>query len=380
MKKIFYFSSGFLILFLIFWLAYNFAFKNNINNPSITSSETDTLIQQNDFSKNVPSATVVFTNPLNESLLGATVSANNRLFYYSLDDQSIKSASLEGKDKEVLMSHLPGTPERIIWSPKKDQALLLLKQGSMSLWHLIDIGTKTLTPLKTEMSRIVWNNLGDKILYQYTDQVTKKRTLNISDPDGKNWKTLTDIKSDSFIAPIPQSTSISFWNKPNALEKTFFESISVLGGDRRILLTEKFGADYLWSPDGDKVLVSATTSKGGGMVLLQSMNSNGGELKSLSVPTLISKAVWSSDGKTIYYALPGALPENVMLPNDYFEKPIFTKDTFWKIDTSTGKQSRLVDLQDITQNIDSADLFLSPKEDILFFTNRNTRKLYRIDL
>jgi hypothetical protein len=128
------------------------------------------------------------------------------------------------------------------------------------------------------------------------------------------------------------------------------------------------------------VLVSASVGKGGTSILLNSMNNSGGEFHSLSIPTLVSKAVWSEDSKTLYYALPGSIPENAMLPDDYFDKPLATRDTFWKIDTSTGKQIRLIDLKDMTQNMDSIDLFLSPSEDALFFTERATRRLYRIDL
>jgi len=235
-------------------------------------------------------------------------------------------------------------------------------------------------PLKPEMSRLAWDNLGDKIFYQYTDPQSGKLTLNLSNPDGTDWKNLTALRRDTFISAIPRSASVSFWSKPSALQSTYFESVSMSGKASRLILSEKFGADYLWSPNGEKVLVSASTEKGGQDILLYIMNNNGGEFQSLSIPTLISKAVWSQDSKTVYYALLGSPPKDVMLPDDYFNKPLSTKDTFWKIDTSTGKQSRLVDLKDITQNFDSTNLFLSPDEDALFFTERTTHKLYRIDL
>lgn len=379
MKKVFYFSVGLLFLVLIFLGAYNFAFKNNVNDPTVTS-EVKVQTQENPFTKNAPISSSI-VSPINESILGAGITPDGAIVYYSLDDRSLKKATVEGKDKTILLSNFPGTPARIVWSLKKDKVLLFLKQddGNM-LWHFADLTTKTLVPLKPEMSRIVWNNLGDKIFYQYTDPKNGGRTLNISNPDGTDWKILTAINSDSFIASIPRSTAVSFWNKPTALEKTSFESISLTGENHKILLTEKYGADYLWSPNGERVLVSSSVEKGGNAILLSSMNSAGGELQSLSIPTLISKVIWSKDNKTLYYALPGSIPENAMLPNDYFEKPLTTKDTFWKVDTTTGKQTRLVDLKDITATFDSIDLFLSPDEDILFFTERATRRLYRIDL
>jgi hypothetical protein len=380
MKKIFYLSISLLVLVLIFLGAYNFAFKNNVNNPSAGTKDEGTKKETEAAAESAPVSTSI-TNPINESILGATVSSDNSIYYYSLDDQVLKKSTLEGKDKSVLLSSLPGTPLRITWSPKKDKVLLLLKkENGQSLWHFADLTTKTLVPLKLEMSRLAWSNLGDKIFYQYTSPGTGERTLNVSNPDGTDWKKLASVEKDSFLSAIPRSTSVTFWNKPSALEQTAFESVSFTGENRRTLLSEKFGADYLWSPNGEKVLVSASEGKGGYDILLSVMNSGGGELSSLSIPTLLSKTAWSQDSKTLYYALPGSLPENAVLPDDYFNKPLATKDTFWKIDTTTGKQSRLIDLKDMTQNMDSIDLFLSPNEDALFFTERSTRKLYRIDL
>lgn len=378
MKRIFYFSVGLLILVLIFLAAYNFAFKNNPNNPVADPEKKNAAKEA---AIDAPAMIVsAIQNPINEKLLGAAVSNDEFLYYYSLDDQSLKKATLQGKDKAILLSNLPGTPLRVVWSPKKDRALLLLKQNNgQNLWHFADLTTKTLVPLRPEMSRLTWNNLGDKIFYQFTAG-GGERTLNIANPDGTGWKKLAMLYRDAYIAAIPQSAAISFWGKPNALQVSYFETIGLSGESRRTLLSDKFGADYLWSPNGEKILASVSGEKGGKTISLNMMNSNGGEFQSLALPTFISKTVWSKDNKTIYYALPGGLPENAMLPNDYYDKALHTKDTFWKIDTETGKKTRLADPQDITQGLDSADMFLSPKEDMLFFTDRATSRLYRIDI
>lgn len=379
MKKVFYFSIGLLILVLVFLAAYNFAFKNNVHDPVADPKEKNAT-QDRVAADTLPVATAI-QSPINEALLGATVSNDGALYYYSLDERALKKASSEGKDKSVLLNNLPGIPSRVIWSTKKDRVLLLLKQESgQNLWHYADLATKTLVPLKLEMARLAWNNLGDKIFYQYTDPNKNERTLNIANPDGTGWKKLASLSQDSFIAPVPQSTAVSFWNKSSALQKTSFETVGLSGENRRTLLSDKFGADYLWSLSGEKVLVSVSDEKGGQHILLNMMNANGGEFQNLSLPTFVSKTAWSKDNRTIYYALPGGLPENATLPDDYFGKPLNTQDTFWKMDIGTGKKTRLTDLKDVTQSFDSSDLFLSPKEDILFFTDRVTQRLYRIDL
>lgn len=380
MKKIFYISLTLLILVLIFLGAYNFAFKNNANSPLAATGEKQPVKDE----KLTPPLAQPrrIENLINEETLGVVAGVDDSLYYYSLDDRAFKKSTREGKNKTILLSNLPGTPSRILWSQRRGRVLMLLKQSNgQSLWHYADLTTKTLTPLKPEISRLAWNNLGDKILYQYTDKKTGVRSLDMADPDGNNWKKLADLSTQEiFIAAVPQNSFVSFWSRPNALEKTIFETVGITGDNRQTLLTERFGADYLWSPDGSHVLVNTTDQTRKNLVSLNLMNSNGGEYQSLSIPTFVSKIVWTKDSKSFYYALPTGLPENAVLPNDYFDKPLYSTDTFWKMDIANGKQTRLVATNEITQNFDSTDLFLSPSEDTLFFTDRKTRRLYQISL
>lgn len=380
MKKIFYISLAFLVLTLIFLGAYNFAFKNNVNDP-VAVPEQKQAAEAAVKEESVPKVER-FENPVNEDIAGAVAGPDGKLYYYSFDDRAFKRSTLEGKDKETLLSDLPGVPAQIAWSPKRGRVLVQLKlsDGRM-LWHYADLSTKTLVPLRAEMSRLAWNNLGDRIFYQFTDP-SGARSLNVSDPDGAAWKKLADLGGkDSFMAVVPQSTMVSFWGKPNALEAAAFETVSMTNGEgRKTLLSGRFGGDYLWSPDGNRVLVSASNEKGGHALTLGVMNANGGQFQDLSIPTMVSKVVWSEDNRTIYYALPGSLPETAVLPNDYFSQSLPSKDSFWRMDVESGKRTRLVELSDVTKSFDSTGLFLAPGEETLFFTDRQTKRLYRIDL
>ena len=378
-KKIFYASLSLLILVLIFLGAYNFAFKSNVNNPVADPVKKAEMQKANEAAITPPGN---IESPLNENVMGAVADKENSLYYFSLDDGSLKRATLDGKSKTVLLSNLPGTPGRIVWSPKHDQVLLFLKQpGGAALWYFSDINRKTLVPLKAEISRPIWNNLGDKILYLFTDPKTKNRTLNIANPDGSAWKKLTDLgPKDYFLASVPQSSQVSFWNRPDGNETSSFQTVSTLGENRHTLVSGTFGGDYLWSPNGEYALESGSDKQNGHVLTLSLLNATTGAVKNLSIPTLVSKTAWSADGNTIYYALPGSLPSEAVLPNDYYGKPLFTKDTFWKMDRETGKSTRLVELKEITAGLDSTDFFLSPKEDFLYFTDRVTKRLFRLEL
>lgn len=380
-KKIFFISLFFFILLLILLVAYNFAFKNNKNNPKVENAEEitkelDTALE----ATNTSPVSTKMDNPLNEEVVGAVTSANGDLYYYSVSDEEIKKSTIEGRDKQTILSNLPGSVERLVWSPTRDQVLIALRQGSSLRWHHLEIASKTLTPLKPAISRVTWSQNGEKIYYQYLAS-NGERSLDTANPNGSNFSTLIKMGTmDNFIESIPQSSKVSFWTRPSGLESTSFETVEKDGSGRKVLLTGRYGADYLWAPNGKSVLFSASRTKAGSDVSLAIMNEDGGEIRDLSIPTLISKVAWSKDSKTIYYALPGNLPPESVLPNDYYQKPLYSEDTFWKIDTETGQKSRILELDEVAAPLDSSDLFLSPKEDILFFTDRKTKRLYRIEL
>lgn len=379
MKKLFFICLFLFVLFLIILIAYNFAFKNNVTDPTSKDAEItkelDTALQE--------TGTVVSSNienPLNEEILGAVTGPGGNLYYYSVSDEQIKKATFEGKDKETLLSNLPGAVERVLWSPGRDQVLIALRQGTSLRWHHSDLTNKSLTPLKPAISRVVWSQNGEQIYYQYTAP-NGERSLDVASPNGSNFSTITKIGTiDHFIESIPLSGKVAFWTRPTGLETTILESIEKNGADKKTLLTNRYGADYLWSPNGKLILFSSTKDRASSALSLSLMNENGGEIRDLGIPTMVSKATWAKDSKTLYYALPGSLPSESVLPNDYYQKPLFSEDTFWKIDIETGQKSRILELAEGNPALDSSDLFLSSQEDYLFFTDRKSKRLYRIEL
>lgn len=378
-KKLFFVSLFIFILLIIILVAYNFAFKNNVTDPKSNDAEItkelDTALQEDG-----AAVSTKVENPLNEEIVGAVTGPGGNLYYYSISDQQLKRATFEGKDKTTLLSNLPGRVERLVWSPGRDQVLIALRQGSALRWHHLDIATKALTPLKGNISRVTWSQNGEKIYYQYLG-ANGERSLDTANPNGSNFSTVTKMGTiDHFLESIPASGRIAFWTRPTGLESTILESVEKDGRDKKTLLTNRYGAEYLWSPNGKYILFSSVKTKGESDISLALMNENGGEIRDLGIPTLVSKAVWAKDSKTLYYALPGNLPGESVLPNDYYQTPLYSEDIFWKIDIETGQKSRVLELEEGAAGLDSSDLFLSNKEDYLFFTDRKSKRLYRIEL
>jgi Tol biopolymer transport system component len=276
---------------------------------------------------------------------------------------------------------LSGEPVQAVWSPLYTQALVQMKTVASTEWYLVDVDKKIETPLKQGIEQPIWTSLGDKIVYKYYDVKTKERSLSIANPDGSDWKKIGDSPFQNMSSTVtPQGSLFVFWNTANAFEETSLRSMSLIGGDVKTLFSGKFGVDYRYAPDGQKILISSTNQKGGTTPALGLLLNQGTQYQNLGIPSLTTKTAWSKNSKTLYYALPGSLPADAVMPNDYFSKPLLTQDTFWKVSVETGEKKRIVETRDITKNYDVSSVMVNDDETMLVFVNRIDGKLYSIAL
>jgi len=374
-KKIFLFSSIALVIVLILWGIYNLSFRQipeqlatlKSQDPSLSTTTRDTAIIE----------------PLtDEAVLSPALSPDGQsIRYYSKTNGKAYIIDIASKDKRVISEkELIGLSD-IIWSPDRSKVISEFSiAAGRSKFFLYDYAQNKGTQLKDGLDTVIWQN-NEKIFYKYFDAKTQERTLNFANPDGSNWQKITDLAVKALrIAPVPRTGLVSFWNQPDAFTETLLQTAPILGGEKKDISKGKYGADYLWSQDGNSLLISSIDTKGGSKLQLGVANSLGGEYRNLGIPTFVSKCAWSKNNKTVYYALPGAIPTGTTLPNDYLAGGFRTNDTFWKIDIATGEKSRLVDLEKITSAYDATGLFLDSDESLLFFTNRIDGKLYKITL
>jgi hypothetical protein len=374
-KKIFIGSTAALAVLLIFWGIYSFSFKKtSVPQPAPADETTEPVAEEPKDSKKIIAIS-------EEAVLAPVLTPEKTAIkYYSKIDGKVYQVSLDGSNKKTINTKELSELVSVAWSPDTSKVITHFENGGKNKFYYYDYAKGQGVQLKDNLDTVSWQS-NAKILYKYFDPKTKERTLNISDPDGSNWNKITDLNFRNLsLAPIPKTGLISFWNSPDAFSPTTFQSTPLIGGEKKTLFSEKFGADYLWSPDGNFVLISSSPDKASSKVQLATANDRGGEYRNLSIPTFISKAVWSRDNKTVYYALPGNIPANSILPNDYLEKKFVSVDTFWKVNTVTGEKTRTADLDKIGGQYDATNLFLNSDESLLFFINRTDGKLYRLEL
>lgn len=387
MKKLFIISTIALLLVVVLLLVYRFVYKKDDGLTDISSEKISTSsegniaekkqVQQSNIKEEIAQGKIKkIVN--NEVFFPIVDESGNKIKYYNNIENGFWESSFDGSFKKKLVNDDFSELDVIIWSPDKKNVILKIK-GDFYGYKYSEEPKK----IKDNMQYLVWSNLGDKIIYIYKNASAKKNELNIADKDGSNWKNLTtmDINKRYIISVVPQTSLISFWEKPDSHTKTSINTIGISGGTVEKISVDRFGADYLWSPNGEKFLVSSVSREGGNNMILELGELNKDSvLNNLNFPTLASKCVWSKDNKIIYCALPSGILGDAIMPNDYWSGKFYTTDSFWKIDTVSGKKDRIVELDDIDEKIDATNLFLSSNEDILFFVNRRNNSLYRITL
>lgn len=390
-KKIFVISSVLLASVLFFMGIYNISFreknpaapedKNTQNEAQDSSNENKSAIQKIEEKIGLKSSQKIYSLSDNSVISPTVFGEKEKISYYDSSNGSVYEVFLDGTGGKISDKNNFSGLEKVFWSSDNSKVISRFNKSGKIQYSSYDYSSSKGFELSDGIEYAVWGNAGDQIIYKYSDSKTGKKTINTANYDGSNWKKIADTSIvNAWIAIVPQSSFVSFWNSPNAFEETSLNIVSTVGGEARKIFSGKFGADYLWSPNGTKALVSSIDSKGGSKVTLATINSNGGEFQNLNIPTFVSKCVWTKDSKTVYYTLPTFSSDNYVLPNDYQSKKITAKDTFWKIDIVSGKSERIVETKDIDNSYDATNLFLSPSEDILFFINRNDGKLYGINL
>ena len=377
MKKVFIISIVLLTIVLIFLGIYNFSFRKTpsatIIQPVVNVPVTQELIPMS-----VPVTTKKIVAVSSNPVIGVVSDEKaGDIKYYDASTGLLWKIDKTEQEKQVTNTNVLGL-ESVAWSIDKSRVLTNTQKDGKNSFYMYDYNTQKGTPLKDGLDTAVWDNTGEKIIYKYFDSKSGQRTLNTANPDGSNWQKIADIAVKSIsIAPVPTVGAVSYWNTPSANEETHLQVVNIIGGEIKNILSGRYGADYLWSPKGDQALVSSLATIGAKTVMLGLVSAEG-VYQDLNIPTLASKCVWSDDAKTIYYALPGNIPSDAVMPNDYQDNKFNTDDTFWKMDVATGNKQRIIEASEIGGKYDSSNLFLSSDESALYFVNKVDKKLYKL--
>jgi hypothetical protein len=380
-KKIFIISTIVFVLAGLAFFAYKYLTKDNSKEQAVeTSNETQT---KNEETKKEVEETKKeqkqkkIKKIAEGEIKGATFNKKEERIYY-FNSNNFLTTDLDGNSKKTIGAHPLGDVQFVSWSKEFDKVLLKSEDN----FFVYDFENKESVELKKGTDVAIWNTLRDQLIYKYFDNQTKKRSLAISDVSGENWKEIRDISYQKVdLSMKPKSETVGVYPMPDAFVPGELTLVDLVGENQSKIFEGRSGADYLWSPDGKKVLVSHTLEGDKSKLTLGVMNSNGGEYQGLNFPTSVKKCVWSKDSVNVFCASMNGLPDHAVLPNDWdVRKFDSVADTFWKVNVENAKKNRIVNTEEIEELFDSTDLFLDKDEKYLFFTNRKNGDLYRIKM
>ncbi|MDE2311933.1 MAG: hypothetical protein KGJ93_02475, partial [Patescibacteria group bacterium] len=227
--------------------------------------------------------------------------------------------------------------------------------------------TRSYEDLPAQVESIDWLPSGTQVLYIWLEN--NKATLNIGDPDTKNWKYIADMwEIDDQINISPDGKNILYFEQNSSSSTNPINLTTPDGKVWKSLVKDGYNSGVLWSPDSQKFLFGKKDPSGE-VYQLWYYNLLTSEVKSLNASTTPDKAVWGADSQTVYAAVP--------------QKGVaggsgLTNDQIYKIDTQSNQNKQYDPGSGLA--IDARNLFLDNASSKLFFKNAQDGALYYLDL
>jgi len=376
LKIVFTISSVLLGCVLLSWLAYTFLFSSE---TSETKPEVSIEAMEKENGSGESKNVSVFSDV---PLISPELSSDGKTIYgYHGDTGAVYAIDTETRQKEVLLDTKRTNPIVAMWARDPRTSILKTSPQDGAQYFLVDASRESVQALPSDIVYLIWDSISEKIAFIKKPQ-RGEIAFFTAQPDGSGQQQVALVRDSARISmsAMPASPAIAYWPEPKNTRISPLMSINLGSGSKKEVFAGKYGADYRFSPDGERILISWAPEKSGSRLTLAMMNKYGGQYADLGLPTLVSKCAWNASSDAVYCAVPTGIPQSAVMPDDYRNGEIFTTDVFWKINVETGEKERLVELADITETFDAQDVSVSPDEQRLYFSDRKTGKVFEIAL
>lgn len=280
-------------------------------------------------------------------------------------NMTIEDSSVLLSDKTELSVPPKGGISKILWPTVGNSYIAESGSGSSRTWSYYNPDSASYVDLPRQVRSVDWNASGNKIFYVWVDN-NNRATLNISDPDTKNYQTLASLYDpDVVISVSPDGQAIAFYRTQiSDMSRNGIVTVTPDGKTFKGLVRDGYNKEVLWSPDSKKFLFTrydSSTSR----YNLYYFDLLTNESRSLGVATSTTKATWAKDSQSIVVGVPTSGVANSGI----------TTDTVYKIDLS-GTRTEFAP----GTNVDVQEPFLNFDGTVLFFRNNQDGSLYYLFL
>lgn len=311
-----------------------------------------------------------------DRVVDPTLSPDGKVQYYNWLDGKFYKIDKDGQVVTLSDRVFRGVDD-VVWAPGKDKAILQYPDGRKILYNF-----------KTEKQASIPSHWEDFSFSPDSNQLTSKSIgldqanswLVISNDDGSKARAIEEIgHNHDTVYPdwSPAQQIVGIYTKGVDFNRQEVFFIGQNEENFRSTIIEGRGLEFQWSSNGDRLLYSVWNSDDGLKPRLWIVNaatdSIGSNRTNLNLATWSDKCSFATNLE-IYCAVPESLPEGAGL---FPEVADDIKDLIYKIDLRTGMK-KLVAIPEGDFSI--GQIIIPENQKTLFFTNKKTRELYKIDL
>jgi len=309
------------------------------------------------------------------------ISADGKNIYYydrSLG-QFMKLDPTSGVSSLLSTKTFPGVQD-MTWSPTGEpKTIMEFPDGSKIFF---DFETQVQATIPSHWQDFSWNQNGKEIVAKSLGVSENNRFLILASPDGSNARPIAELgrnESQVTVNYSPSNDIVAFWKTGSDQTMGTSEVIPVGKNRENIkgLTVPGLGFNGTWSPDGSKLLFSASSADSDWKPTLWIVNGRsqdiGTDRKQIGLLTWADKCAFAS-ATLAYCAAPRELVTGAGFAR---ESANDTTDDIYKVDVGTGQYRLVATLSDpaaVSKIIPSAD------GSTLYYTELKTGALKKIKL
>ena len=362
--------------------------NQNDRNSTTTQQVPDTDISSTNGEYKLPKLRQLSTTPIAGYIASSTASSSIARFVDRGTGHIYEASNISPNIVKISNTTLPKIYEAygnkngtnfILRYLKNDTDIIsnfyaeLRKIGTSSNDIPYELKGKFLSP---DVNQIAVSPNGDKV---FTWNIESGNGVGyISAFDEKTKVKTVDIPLSQVSIDWPEASSLIVSTKASAVSSSFIYSIDPKTGISKTILGGLRGLTGKLSLNNSKLIYSVRDNDS---LITSILNLKDGSSEEVIFRTLSEKCVWGNIKKEeLFCAVPTEIP-NALYPDDWYKGKVSFIDQIWHLNTTTGEVHLLANLIKISSKaIDAIDLKLDPKEETLYFINKQDLTLWALDL
>ncbi|MEI6304490.1 MAG: hypothetical protein WCP09_00520 [Candidatus Taylorbacteria bacterium] len=196
--------------------------------------------------------------------------------------------------------------------------------------------------------------------------------------DGKSVTKIFSSPISQLNAEWPEDNTIALTTKGSATYAGFLYFVNPKTGAWKKVIGPILGLSTRVSHDAKYVLASSAESDS---VSTAIYNISTQKYTGAVIRTLADKCVWGNFNISMVYCATPSEPVPGLYPDDWYRGIISTVDKIWQLSATSGEVHLVSSITDQSDRvIDAFNLGLDPKDEFLFFMNKNDLSLWSLDL